>query len=299
MLEEKSDFRVTTTTEKSDYSTVIDTHQVLAIGNCLEILKDENIVPRNKIRLTVTSPPYGLGKDYGGIYSDKFNLDAWLDMIGEVSHLVYEATAPDGSFFLNISPIPDYKSKEIVPLDAYAFPEVRKQGFHLRNKIIWHFNNMQNPTRRLAGRWEAVLWFVKDIQNYIFNLDKIRVPYITIGDKRIKGTGRNPTDVWYFDRVNNMTKAKLGINFPAVYPEPMIERILKMSSDRGDWVLDPFLGSGTTMRVAKMLGRNSIGIEINPKYVNMIRRRVEPEKATVHGRTDFKIINYGSGTSSK
>jgi len=276
-----------------------DTTQVLVIGDCLEVLRDANVVPRNSIRLTVTSPPYGLGKNYGKMYSDKFDLDAWLKMISEVAHLLYEVTTPDGSFFLNVSPIPDYKSKEIVPLDAYAFLEVKKHGFHLRNKIIWHFNNMQNPVKRLAGRWEAVLWFVKDIKNYVFNLDKIRIPYITVGDKRIKGTGRNPTDVWYFNRVNNMTKAKFGIDFPAVYPVPMIERILKMSSNSGDWILDPFLGSGTTMKVAKMLGRNSIGIEINPKHADLIRRRVEPEKATINGRIDFRIIQYNNRASSK
>jgi DNA modification methylase len=281
------------------YSHRIDTHQILVIGDCLEVLKDEEIVPKNSITLTVTSPPYGLGKEYGGMYSDKFDLDAWLKMINQVSHLLYEVTAPNGSFFLNISPIPDDKDKEIVPLDSYAFFEIKKQGFHLRNKIIWNFNNMQNPIRRLAGRWEAILWFVKDIKNYIFNLDDIRIPYITVGDKRIKGNGRNPTDVWYFDRVNNMTKAKLGIDFPAVYPEPMIERILRMSSNKGDWVLDPFLGSGTTMRVAKMLGRNSIGIEINPKNVKTIKKRVEPEKAMLDGLVQFKEIHYAKKTASK
>lgn len=287
-----------TKNEELSYTQSADSRQVLVVGNCLEVLKDATVVPRNSVRLTVTSPPYGLGKNYGGMYSDKFDLDAWLKMIGEVARLLYDVATPDGSFFLNISPIPG-KDKEIVPLDSYAFFEVKKHGFHLRNKIIWHFNNMQNPVKRLSGRWEAILWFVKDIKNYVFNLSEIKLPYITVGDKRIKGTGRNPTDVWYFDRVNNMTKAKLGIDFPAVYPEPMIERILKMSSNPGDWVLDPFLGSGTTMRVAKMLGRNSMGIEINPRYVNLIKRRVEPEKATMNGCIDFKIIHYNNRTSSK
>ena len=275
-----------------EYSSQIDTRQVLVIGDCLKVLRDESIVPKNSIRLAVTSPPYGLGKKYGEMYADKFDIDAWTKMISEVAHLLHGVLTPDGSFFLNVSPIPNEKSKEMVPLDSYAFFEVKKQGFHLRNKIIWHFNNMQNPIKRLAGRWEAILWFVKDIGNYVFNLNDIRVPYITVGDKRIKGTGRNPTDVWYFDRVNNMTKAKLGIDFPTVYPEPMIERILRMSSNRGDWVLDPFLGSGTTMRVAKILGRNSIGIEIDPANTRLIKKRVEPEKATIHGVVDFREIRY-------
>lgn len=287
--------KLVSSTSNTTYDESIDTKQLLVVGNCLEILKNPEIIPKGSITLTVTSPPYGLGKEYGGMYSDKFNLKSWLNMIYETAKLIYHVTSPNGSFFLNVSPIPSSDTKEIVPLDAYAFFEVKKAGFMLRNKIVWHFNNMQNPVQRLAGRWEAILWFVKDIHNYIFNLDQIRIPYITVGDKRIKGSGRNPTDVWYFDRVNNMTKSKLGIDFPAVYPEHMIERILNMSSNKEDWILDPFLGSGTTMRVARLLGRNSIGIEINPKNVNLIKRRVKPEKATLKGRIDFQIIDYSEG----
>jgi len=160
----------------------------------------------------------------------------------------------------------------------------------LRNQIIWHFNNMQNCTNRLSGRWETILWFVKDIKNYKFNLDDIRLPYITKKDKRLTGTGRNPTDVWYFDRVNNMTKNKLNLNHPTVYPDQLIERILKMSTDKHDLVLDPFVGSGTTIKVSKNLERDSIGIEIDPKYKELVKRRLH-EDESVH---DFKldIIQY-------
>jgi len=70
-----------------------------------------------------------------------------------------------------------------------------------------------------------------------------------------------------------MTKNKFNINHPCVYPEPMIERILKMSSNKDDLILDPFVGSGTTMKVAKYLERRSIGIEINEKYEELIKRR--------------------------
>lgn len=277
--------------EKSETSkTIINTNHKLIIGDCNVILRNRELVQKESVRLAVTSPPYGLGKDYGGVYLDKFNLESWLRMIGSVSEALYDVLTPDGSFFLNVSPIPDRRTSEIVPLDCYAFLEVKKHGFFLRNKIIWHFNNMQNPTRRLAGRWEAILWFVKDLKNYVFNLDAVRIPYITKGDKRLTGTGRNPTDVWYFDRVNNMTKAKLGIDFPSVFPDPMIERIVRMSSHEGDTILDPFVGSGTTMRVARFTGRNSIGIEINPNYVGLIRRRVEPDKWTLDTKANFEVL---------
>ena len=142
-----------------------------------------------------------------------------------------------------------------------------------------HFNNMQNCKKRLSGRWEKVLWFVKDINNYVFNLNSIRVSYITKNDKRLDPEGgRNPTDVWYFDRVNNMTKNKLNIaDIPTMYPKPMIERIIKMSSKKGDTILDPFVGSGTTLIVAETLSRKGIGIDIDKKYKKVIDKRLKSE----------------------
>ena len=116
------------------------------------------------------------------------------------------------------------------------------------------------------------------MKNYVFHLDDIRIPYITQNDKRLEGgTGRNPTDVWYFDRVNNMTKDKLNLTHPTVYPLPMIIRILKMSSDPGDTILDPFAGSGTSLVAAKILGRNAIGLELDGRYKDECERRLASE----------------------
>ena len=141
---------------------------------------------------------------------------------------------------------------------------------------------MQNCSKRLSGRWEKILWFVKDIDNYVFNLEDIRIPYITKNDKRLNpNSGRNPTDVWYFDRVNNMTKNKLNIaDIPTMYPKPMIERIIKMSSKKGDIILDPFVGSGTTLIVAETLNRKGIGIDIDMKYKKIIEKRLLNEIKT-------------------
>lgn len=273
----------------SNTSNSFSTKHTLIIGDALEVLKDRDLLPKESINLIVTSPPYGLGKDYGDTFRDDFNLSKWTEMVEKVGVEAHTILKSNGSFFFNVSPIPDKKTSEIVPLDSYAYMALKKCGFQLRNKIMWRFHNMQNCTKRLSGRWEAILWFVKDLEKYVFNLDAIRVPYLT-NDSRIKGTGRNPTDVWFFHRINNMTKNKLGIDHPCVYPEDMIMRIVKMSSNPGDLILDPFVGSGTTMRVARMLNRNSIGIEINPKYEKLVRKRVEPEQTTLSSRCIFEVI---------
>lgn len=242
----------------------------ILIGDCREVLRT---IPSKSVKLVVTSPPYNIGKPYGK-YKDKIPLNEWEELIDEVTKEIYRVLTDDGSFFLNLSPIPFGEDKEILPLPYIAYDIMKKNNFYLRNMITWTFNNMQNCTKRLSGRYENILWCVKDLKNYVFNLDEVRIPYITKNDKRLTGSGRNPTDVWYFDRVNNMTKKKYNLQHPTIYPLPMIERIIKMSSNEGDTVLDPFAGSGTTLVASNLLNRNSIGIELDEKYKKEIEFRL-------------------------
>ncbi|KAA6333464.1 Modification methylase RsrI [termite gut metagenome] len=257
------------------------------IADCVDTIQN---MSKKSVNTIVTSPPYNLNKNYG-TYNDNCSFEEWENLIDKVSKVSFEILADNGSFLLNVSPIPYKKTKEIVPLEALAYYIFKHNGYALRNSIVWHFNNMQNCTNRLSGRWEAILWFVKDINNYQFNLDDIRIPYITKKDKRLEGgTGRNPTDTWnydipesdfwYFDRVNNMTKNKLGIvEHPCIFPTPMIERIIKMTTHKGEVVLDPFLGSGTTLIAAQNLKRIGLGIELDEKFAPIIKKRIKNETA--------------------
>ena len=267
----------------------LDLEKVTSLGNCFytigECIETMSNMPANSVNTIITSPPYNLDKKYGK-YDDNKPFEEWEKLIDDTAKSAIRILKENGSFFLNVSPIPDKKTKEIIPLDAIAYFIFKRNGFYLRNSIVWHFNNMQNCTNRLSGRWESVLWFVKDINNYQFNLDDIRIPYITKNDKRLDGgSGRNPTDTWnfdlpasdfwYFDRVNNMTKNKLGLTeHPCIYPTPMIERIIKMSTKEGDIVLDPFLGSGTTLVASRKLNRIGLGIELDERYSEIIQKRI-------------------------
>lgn len=250
---------------------------LVKIGDSRELLKE---IPDNSVNMVVTSPPYNINKKYGK-YNDLIMFDEWEELISDITKEIYRILKPDGSFFLNLSPIPIGKDKEIFPLPYLGYKIIKDNNFYLRNMITWTFNNMQNPTKRLSGRYENILWCVKDLNDYVFNLDEVRIPYITKNDKRLTGKGRNPTDVWYFDRVNNMTKKKLHLTHPTVYPDQMIERIIKMSTNEGDTVLDPFLGSGTTVAVAHSLNRKVVGFELDSHYFDEIKNRIETSQIDI------------------
>ena len=252
----------------------IKSHKIY-IGDCNEVMKT---IKSKSVQTIVTSPPYNLKKKYG-TYKDDIDFNDWKNLIDQTFKNAKVILKDNGSFFLNVSPIPSKKTKEIIPLDAICYDIAKLNGFYLRNSIVWHFNNMQNCKNRLSGRWESILWFVKDIDNYIFNLDDVKIPYLTKNDKRLDPYGgRNPTDVWYFDRVNNMTKKKLKLSeVPTMFPTEMIERIILMSTKKQDIVLDPFMGSGTTILASDNLSRKGIGIDIDKKYVKIVKQRIANE----------------------
>lgn len=246
----------------------------IEFGDSRSLLKN---VPDGSVRMAVTSPPYNIGKPYGK-YSDKVTLEEWTQLITDITHELYRVLTPDGSFFLNLSPIPYGSKKEILPLPFIGYTILKNEGFYLRNMITWTFNNMQNCSQRLSGRYENILWGVKNLDNYVFNLDEIRIPYISKNDKRLEGgKGRNPTDVWYFNRVNNMTKKKRNLSHPTIYPLDMIERIILMSTNENDTIIDPFLGSGTSLVAALKHNRKAIGFELDESYETEILMRINTE----------------------
>lgn len=246
----------------------------IEFGDSRSLLKN---VPDGSVRMAVTSPPYNIGKPYGK-YSDKVTLEEWTQLITDITHELYRVLTPDGSFFLNLSPIPYGSKKEILPLPFIGYTILKNEGFYLRNMITWTFNNMQNCSQRLSGRYENILWGVKNLDNYVFNLDDIRIPYISKNDKRLEGKkGRNPTDVWYFNRVNNMTKKKRNLSHPTIYPLDMIERIILMSTNENDTIIDPFLGSGTSLVAALKHNRKAIGFELDESYETEILMRINTE----------------------
>jgi site-specific DNA-methyltransferase (adenine-specific) len=137
--------------------------------------------------------------------------------------------------------------------------------------ITWHYTQGMGRKTGFSPRHEDILYFTKSAQ-FTFNLDEVRIPQKYYRERN-NMTGANPGDVWAFSHVHYCSAERLP--HPTQKPEALLERIINASSNRAEVVLDPFVGSGTTCRVAQILGRNWLGIDINPEYITMSQQRID------------------------
>ena len=241
--------------------------------NMNEILKSESI------DLVVTSPPYNIGKEY----EEVIHLDDYLDFMQQWMSKAERTLTTDGSFWLNIGFRKESDGRQYVPWEYEVYPVIRDEmNISLVQQVIWHYKAGVNCRHRFSPRKETWLYCVADLDDYIFNLDKVRVPakypnQKKDGELKVNPKGKNPGDVWDIPKVTS-GKGRASperTEHPAQYPEDVIERIIKASSNPGDVVLDPYLGSGTTMKVARDLGRSCIGIELEKEYLDdIVQERV-------------------------
>ncbi len=214
----------------------------------------------DSIDLIVADPPYNLGKNYGNNIDlkDREDYQAFTKIWLNEAHRVLK---PGGSLYCFMG------VKFIARLYIHLEEELAMmpQGW-----ITWHYTQGMGRKKGFSPRHEDILWFSKG-EDATFNLDNVRVPQKYFR-KRNNMTGANPGDVWQFSHVHYCAAERLP--HPTQKPEALLERIIAASSNPGDTVLDPFLGSGTTARVSQILGRNSIGFDINPDYVDMAKARL-------------------------
>lgn len=157
---------------------------------------------------------------------------------------------------------------------SYLYKVMEKDNNLLFNNwICWYYTQGIGKKKGFSPRHDDILIFTKT-SKYKFNLDAIRVPqkyYRSVNNMR----GANPGDVWEFSHIHYCQDNRQ--NHPTQKPEGLIERMVLASSDEGDIVLDPFSGSGTTLRVCQQLNRNAIGVELNEEYVAMTKERLSNE----------------------
>ena len=253
---------------------VFDPHEraVVFQGDCRRLLRD---IPTGTAQLIVTSPPYNLGKEY----ERRLHLEDYISQQREIIGECVRVLKNTGSICWQVGNYVD--AGAIIPLDSLLYPVFAEFGLRMRNRIVWHFEHGLHCSRRLSGRYEVILWFTKG-DDYIFDLDPIRVPQKYPGKKYFKGPkagqyscnplGKSPGDVWAIPNVksNHVEKTE----HPCQFPVELIERLVLSLTRPGDWVLDPFLGTGTSVIAALRHGRRGVGAEVVEKYARIARERI-------------------------
>ena len=238
---------------------------------CGDVLENLNRLDSESVDLVFADPPYNIGKDFDGLKEDWAENDflAWCLKWIKECHRVLK---PDGTFYL-------MNSTENMPyLDLRC-----RAYFTVKSRIVWHYDSSGVQAKRYFGSmYEPLLMLTKHAEKYTFNYKEIMVEARTGAQRKLidyrkepprpYNSRKVPGNVWTFPRVR--FKMKEYENHPTQKPEALLERVISVSSNPGDLVLDPFAGSFTTCAVAKRLGRKSIGIEINEEYVKMGVRRL-------------------------
>ena len=230
---------------------------------CGDAAREMALLPDGAVDLIVADPPYNLGKDYG----NNRDLKAWDQYETFTRQWLSESVRvlkPTGSIYVFMG----------VRFISHLF-RIMEHDCRLRFNgwITWHYTQGMGRKSGFSPRHEDVLFFTKSAE-FTFNLNDVRVPQKYFRTRN-NMAGANPGDVWQFSHVHYCSAERQ--NHPTQKPEALLERILRASSNRGDVVLDPFVGSGTTCRVADVLGRKWIGIDVNPQYVAMSRERLDSE----------------------
>jgi site-specific DNA-methyltransferase (adenine-specific) len=249
-------------------------------GDCLEGLAS---LEAGSVDLVFADPPFNIGYEYDE-YHDRQAEDEYLAWSEKWGAAVHRLLKPTGTFWLAIG---DDFAAELKVL-------FKRLGFTCRSWVIWYYTFGVNCTQKFSRSHTHLFHFVKDAKNFTFNGDAIRVPsarQLVYADSRANPKGRLPDDTWvlrpqdlpegfeahedtwYFPRVCGTFKERAGFH-GCQMPERLLARIIRASSNEGELVVDPFAGSGSTLVVAKKLGRRCLGFEMSKKYAAEVRKRL-------------------------
>lgn len=266
----------------------IDT--ALILGDCREELKS---LPDNCIDLIFTSPPYADSRanTYGGIKPEHY-VEWFLPITSELLRVL----KPTGTFVLNIK-------EKVVNGERHTYVielilAMRQQGWLWTEEFIWHKKNSYPGKwpNRFRDSWERLLQFNKNHKFHMYQ-EEVMVPMGDWAERRLKNLSetdkvRDPSKVgsgfgkrianWigrekaYPNNVLHLATETKNKNHSAVFPEALPEWFIKLFTQPGDVVLDPFMGSGTTVRVAQRMERNAVGIEILAEYFQVAQKDIKP-----------------------
>ena len=261
-----------------------DASATLFHGDAAELMAT---LPDGSVRLIITSPPYNLGKEY----EDKVSVGDYLKQQSNLIAQFWRILADNGSICWQVGNF--VEDGEVYPLDILYYDLFKRLSYRLRNRVIWYFGHGLHASKRFSGRYETLLWFTKS-NNYIFNLDAVRVPSKYPGKRHYKGPnigkpsgnplGKNPSDVWevllkdwealLWDIPNVKSNHPEKTIHPCQFPIELVERCVLALTNEGDLVFDPFAGVGSALIGALMHGRRAVGSERESEYVAIARERI-------------------------
>jgi len=238
----------------------------------LNKLKKEGV----SIDSTITSPPYNIGKEYESVLA----IDEYVAWLTGIINQIYDITKRNGSFILNVGYLKIEGKGRALPIPYLLWDKI---PFYLSQEVVWNYGAGVACRNYLSPRNEKVLWYIKDENDYTFNLDLIRDPDVKYPNQKKNGKlrcntlGKNPSDVWQIAKVTSGDKRSSDerMPHPAQFPEDLITRAVLGFTNEDDLILDPFMGSGTTSKVAMVNNRNSIGFEINTDYCETTAKRLD------------------------
>lgn len=228
---------------------------------CGDAIAEMRRLSDRSIRLIVTDPPYNLNKDYGN-NQDALAFEEYLSFSRQWLTEAKRVLTDDGTIYVFMG----------MRYISYVYSILEQElGMTFNSWITWFYTQGIGKTKGFSPRHDDILMFTKDPQKFVFHLNDIRVPqkyYRSVNNMR----GANPGNVWEFSHMHYCNKNRK--QHPTQKPEGLFERMILASSDPGDTVLDPFVGSGTALRVCQQTGRNGIGIDSNPEYIEMTNNRL-------------------------
>lgn len=242
--------------------------------------------------LVFTSPPYNIGK----AYEMRQEMEHYLSWQESVIARIVRRLKPGGSICWQVGNFLEKdkggRSSTILPLDMVFHTIFDKLGLKLRNRIIWHFGHGLHCTYRFSGRYEVVLWYTKT-DDYIFNLDDIRIEPKYPGKKHFKGPnvgeyscnpkGKNPEDVWDIPNVKSNHVEKTS--HPCQFPVALVDRFVLALTNKGGLVFDPFAGVASAGVAALIHGRRFWGCEIDESYAETALDRLND---AINGRAKYR-----------
>ena len=238
---------------------------------------------------TITSPPYNIGKSYENIMP----IAQYIEWIGKITEHIYRLTKSNGSYLLNVGYLSIPEKGRAIPISYLLWDKTR---FYLNQEIVWHYGAGVATKKYLSPRNEKILWYVKDKDDYIFNLDAIRDPNVKYPNQKKNGKlrcntiGKNPSDVWDIAKVTSGKdrSSEERTSHPAQFPEDLIKRLILGFTNEEDVILEPFMGSGTVGAVAVDLNRRFVGFEINKEYCEIAKKRILYREREKESMLQFK-----------